>query len=133
MVWKKHDYEDIPGTYVFDGKRAHGSYPINKLLFSLNDADNRAQFDADPDAYCDRYEVHGEVRDALLSADLLKLLQCGANIYYMAKLALPRGISIQDVGAAFQGVSSDEFKQALLARGEGLEEKLAARGGYWHG
>ena len=32
MSWKKHDYEDIPGTYVFDGKAAHAAYGMNKLI-----------------------------------------------------------------------------------------------------
>lgn len=37
MSWQKHDYEDIPGTYVFDGKTSHSSYALNKLFFSFND------------------------------------------------------------------------------------------------
>ena len=36
MVWKKHDYDDIPGTYVFDGETAHASYNINKMLYTFN-------------------------------------------------------------------------------------------------
>ena len=59
MTWTPHDYDDIPGTYVFDGKHAHGAYPLNKLLFSFNSEDNRAGFDRDPSAYCDRYGVTG--------------------------------------------------------------------------
>jgi uncharacterized protein (TIGR02284 family) len=31
MSWTRHEYEDIPGTYVFDGKHAHGAYPLNKI------------------------------------------------------------------------------------------------------
>jgi hypothetical protein len=36
MNWTRHVYEDIPGTYVFDGKHAHRAHPLNKLLFSFN-------------------------------------------------------------------------------------------------
>ena len=57
MTWTKHDYEDIPGTYVFDGKHAYGAYPLNKLLFSFCDEANRSEFDRDPAAYCDKYGV----------------------------------------------------------------------------
>ena len=32
MAWRKHDYDDIPGSYVFDGRRAHAPYALNKLL-----------------------------------------------------------------------------------------------------
>ena len=54
MSWTKHDYEDIPGTYVFDGKHAYGAYPLNKLLFSFCEEANRTEFDRDPAAYCDK-------------------------------------------------------------------------------
>jgi protocatechuate 4,5-dioxygenase, alpha chain len=67
MTWSKHDYEDIPGTYVFDGRHAHGAYPLNKLLFSLNSADNRQQLEKDPAAYCDRYGVSGEHKRLILT------------------------------------------------------------------
>jgi len=133
MVWKRHPYEDIPGTYVFDGKRAHPSYAINKLFYSLNTAENRERFERDPVAYCDEFDVKGEYREAILNHDFLGLLRLGANIYFMAKMAIPRGVSVQDAGAAFQGISSDKFKQNLLDKGQGLEEKLKARGGYWRG
>jgi protocatechuate 4,5-dioxygenase alpha chain len=51
----------------------------------------------------------------------------------MAKMAIPRGVSVQDAGAAFQGVTTKEFQSKLLAKGDGLVEKLKARGGYWVG
>jgi protocatechuate 4,5-dioxygenase, alpha chain len=133
MTWIKHDYENIPGTYVFDGKHAHGAYPLNKLLFSFNSAENRQEFDRDPGAYCDKYGVTGKYKDLVLKKDFLGMLRAGANIYYMAKMAIPRGTSVQDAGAAFQGITSQEFQAKLLAKREGLTERLAKRGGYWNG
>lgn len=133
MVWRRHEYERIPGTYVFDGKTAHSAYALNKLLFSFNSAENREKFAADPGAYADKYGLSAEQKDALLRDDFLALLRLGANIYYLAKLAVPRGFSVQDAGAAFQGVSTEEFKAALAAKGEGLVDRLAREGGYWNG
>jgi len=133
MSWTKHDYEDIPGTYVFDGKHAHGAYPINKLLFSFNNEQNRSEFDKDPAAYCDKYGVTGTYKELILKKDFLGMLRAGANIYYMAKMAIPRGVSVQDAGAAFQGISTKEFQAKLLAKRDGLVETLAKRGGYWNG
>ena len=133
MTWKQKDYENIPGTYVFDGKRAHPSYPINKLLYSFNEKSCRDEFDKNPAAYCDRFGVEGRFRDAILNHDFLGMLRLGVNIYYMAKMAIPRGISVQDAGAAFQNITTEEFQNKLLAKGEGLEAKLEARGGYWNG
>jgi len=133
MGWTKHDYDDIPGTYVFDGKHAHGSYPLNKLLFSFCDEANRDEFDRDPAAYCDKYGVTGSYKEFVLKKDFLGMLAAGANIYYMAKMAIPRGTSVQDAGAAFQGITTKEFQEKLFEKAANLEEKLKARGGYWLG
>jgi protocatechuate 4,5-dioxygenase, alpha chain len=133
MNWTKHDYDDIPGTYVFDGKHAHGAYPLNKLLFSLNEAMNREQFERDPGAYCDQYDVDGEYKQLVLKKDFPGMLRAGANIYYLAKMAIPRGTSVQDAGAQFQGISTREFQAKLLAKGDDLTQRLARRGGFWNG
>jgi protocatechuate 4,5-dioxygenase alpha chain len=133
MNWSKHDYEDIPGTYVFDGKHAHGAYSLNKLLFSFCEEGNRTDFDRNPAAYCDKYGLDAKHRDLVLTQDFLGMLRAGANIYYLAKMAIPRGTSVQDAGARFQGITTEEFQQKLLAKGDGLVDKLKARGGYWVG
>lgn len=133
MTWTKHDYDDIPGTYVFDGRHAHGAYSLNKLLFSLNEAVNRENFERDPSAYCDEYGVAGKYKELVLEKDFLGMLRAGANIYYMAKMAVPRGTSVQDAGARFQGISTQEFQAKLLAKGADLSQRLARRRGFWNG
>lgn len=133
MVWKKHDYDDIPGTYVFDGRRAHSSYALNKLFYSFNEEQCREAFDADPAAYCDKFGLTPEQKDMVLNRDFLGILRAGANIYYLAKFCIPRGVSVQDAGAAFQGISGDEFRARLLEKRDGLVERLDEEGGYWNG
>src|SRR5690606_37132226 len=123
MAWRKHDYDSIPGTYVFDGKTAHSAYRLNKLLFSFNNEENRREFARDKAAYADKYGLTPEQKKALLEDDFLGMLRMGANIYYRAKLAVPRGFSVQDAGAAFQGITPEEFKAKLLEKGKGLVEK----------
>ena len=132
MVWKKHDYDAIPGTYVFNGETSHSSYPLNKLLFSFNEEDNRQEFAADPAAYADKFGLSEEQKAALLNDDFLGMIRLGANIYYLAKLAVPRGFSVQDAGAAFQGITTKEFQAKLDARAEGLIDRLKEEG-YWNG
>lgn len=132
MTWRKHDYDMIPGTYVFDGETSHAAYPLNKLLFSFNHEENRQEFARDPAAYADKYGLTAEQKTALLNDDFLGMLRLGANIYYLAKLAVPRGFSVQDAGAAFQGISTNEFQAGLDAKAKGLIEKLEKRG-YWNG
>lgn len=133
MVWTKHEYEKIPGTYVFDGRTSHAAYPLNKLLFSFNHDENRQEFAKDPAAYADKFGLSEEQKDALVNFRFLEMLQMGANIYYLAKLAVPRGFSVQDAGAAFQGITTEEFQAKLDARADGLEDKLEKLGGFWNG
>ena len=78
--------------------------------------------------------------DVLLNPDegryatiALGMLRSGANIYFMAKMAIPRGTSVQDAGAQFQGITTAEFQAKLSAQAEGLIDKLKAREGYWIG
>ena len=132
MAWKEHDYDSIPGTYVFNGETSHSSYPLNKLLFSFNEEDNRQEFAADPAAYADKFGLSEEQKAALLNDDFLGMIRLGANIYYLAKLAVPRGFSVQDAGAAFQGITTKEFQAKLDARAEGLIDRLKEEG-YWNG
>jgi protocatechuate 4,5-dioxygenase alpha chain len=133
MSWKRHEYEHIPGTYVFDGETSHSAYALNKMLFSFNHEENRHEFDQDEEAYASKFELTDEQKEALLGGDFLGLLRLGANVYYLAKLALPRGVSVQDAGAAFQGITTEEFKENLLKRSEGFEERLEEEGGFWNG
>ena len=133
MVWDKHDYEDIPGTYVFNGERSHSGYNLNKMAFSFNNAKNREEFAADMDAYCRKYKLTDEQREAVLAGDFLKLLHLGGNIYYLAKIAIFHGLSVQDAGASFQGITTEEFKQKLRDNAAGFLEELEKRGGFWHG
>ena len=133
MVWKKHAYDDIPGTYVFDGETSHAAYNLNKLLFSFNHEENRQEFDEDAAAYATKFGLTDKQKDALVNGDFLGMLRMGANIYYLAKLAVPKGVSVQDAGAAFQGITTEEFKANLAKNGVNLEDKLEQQGGYWNG
>jgi len=133
LSWKKQDYERIPGTYLFDGKTSHGAFALNELLFSFNHEDNRQAFAQDAGAYADKYGVTDKQKKALLDEDFLGLLRLGANVYFLAKLAVPRGMSMQDAGAAFQGITTAEFTAKLASKGANLEQRLRKMGGYWHG
>jgi protocatechuate 4,5-dioxygenase alpha chain len=132
MSWKKHEYDHIPGTYVFNGETSHASYPLNKLLFSFNEEENRQAFAKDPAAYADKFGLSKEQKTALINDDFLGMIRMGANIYYLAKLAVPRGFSVQDAGAAFQGITTEQFQANLDKRADGLIDRLEKKG-FWNG
>ena len=105
----------IPGTTIFDGRQALKGYALNKMCYSFNDADNRAQFKNDEDAYCKRYGLTDEQLSAVRRRNVLDLIAAGGNIYYLAKFAGIFGLGVQDVGAQQTGVTVDEFRAKLVA------------------
>ncbi|HEY8519944.1 MAG TPA: protocatechuate 4,5-dioxygenase subunit alpha [Gammaproteobacteria bacterium] len=107
--------DPIPGTYIFDGEMAQKGYALNKMCYSFNEARNRQAFLADEDAYCRRYGLTNEQREAVRSRDVLEMLAAGGNIYYLAKLAGIFGWNVQDIGAQQTGMSREEFDAKLAA------------------
>lgn len=117
MTRAPRDYDDIPGTYVFDGQQSRVGYALNMFCMSLNEAENREAFAADADGYLDGYPLTPEQRQAVTDRDWLGMLQLGGNIYYTFKLAIFDGLSMQDVGAAMSGVSTEEFSKMMIDGG----------------
>ncbi len=109
---------EIPGTTIFDGIQAQKGYQLNKMCYSFNDAGCREAFLADEDAYCDKFGLTPEQRDAIKARNVLQLIEAGGNIYYLAKFAGIFGLGVQDVGAQQTGMSVDEFKAMLVAAGD---------------
>ena len=107
--------QPVPGTTIFDGEQARKGYAPNKMCFSFNDAANRASFVADEDAYCARYALNPQQREAIRNRNVLQLIEAGGNAYYLAKFAGIFGLDMQDIGAQQTGLTKDEFKARLLA------------------
>jgi protocatechuate 4,5-dioxygenase alpha chain len=114
-----HDALEIPGTVIFDGTQAVKGYALNKMCYSLNSAANRAEFARDVDAYCRRYGITDAQREAIRRRDVLALVEDGANVYYLAKLAGVFGLGVQDIGAQQTGVTVEEFRAKLAAEAHG--------------
>jgi len=115
------DYEDIPGTYVFDAERSRRGYHLNMFCMSLNDAGNRAAFRAGETAYLDRFPMTPEQKRSILERDWNGMLRLGGNIYYTAKLAAADGITFQDLAAKMTGVSRDQYRQMMVDGGRPIE------------
>jgi protocatechuate 4,5-dioxygenase, alpha chain len=116
-VPEPRDYDDIPGTIVFDGRRSRRGYPLNKFLMSLNQPANREAFRADEGAYLARFAVDGEQRDAVLRREWLRLIELGGNVYYTYKLAACDGMTFQDLAGEQTGMTAEEFAQMMLDGG----------------
>ncbi len=115
------DYDDIPGTYVFDGTHSRKGYRLNMFCMSLNEPANREAFAANEAAYIDRHSLTQEQKQAVLDRDYLQLLRLGGNIYYTFKLAIYDRKSMQYVGGAMSGMTEAAFKQMMLDGGRPID------------
>lgn len=106
---------EIFGTPIFGPEAAQKGYALNKMCFSFNDAAARADFVRDEAAYCARYGLTPAQTGAILTRDLLTLLELGGNAYYLAKFAGILGLNMQDIGALQTGLTVEQFKAKLLA------------------
>ena len=107
----------IPGTTIFDGTMAQKGYALNRMCYSFNSPDNRAEFGRDEDAYCRKYGLDEAQRAAIANRNVLQLIAAGGNIYYLAKFAGILGLDVQDVGAQQTGMTKEAFKAMLVEAG----------------
>ena len=117
MTVSKSEYDSIPGTIVFDGRKAMKGYELNKMCFSFNSAENREAYLRDEDAYCDKFNLTPEQRRAMKHRNVIEMLEAGGNIYYLAKWAGIFGLNVQQIGAQQRGMTEDQFNDMLLRAG----------------
>jgi len=111
------DQRPIPGTPIFDGRRAQGGYALNKMCYSFNHEANRREFSADEEAYMAKYGLNEAQKAAIRARNVLDLIAAGGNVYYLAKFAGIFGLNVQDIGAQQTGMTIDAFKAHLVAQG----------------
>ena len=115
------DYDDIPGTYVYDSRRSREGYALNMFCMSLNKAENRARFKADESAYLGGFALTPEQRRSVLERDWLGMLKVGGNIYYTIKIAFCDGLTFQDVAGMMSGVPKETYARMMLDGGRSPE------------
>ncbi len=113
----QHMDQPVPGTTLFNGDEAKKGYALNAMCFSFNHAKNRQAFLDDEDAYCAKFKLNDEQREAVRQKNVLAMIAAGGNAYYLAKLAGIFGLDMQDIGAQQTGVTKAEFQAKLNAAG----------------
>jgi protocatechuate 4,5-dioxygenase alpha chain len=123
-----HDYDDIPGTFVFDAEKSRQGYGINMFCMSLMKEENRKAFKADEAGYLQRFQLTAEQRDAILERDYNRMLELGGNIYFTAKLGAADGHSFQHLAAVMTGASQEDYAKMMLAGGRSVEGNRSKSG-----
>src|ERR1700685_3292531 len=121
MARKQHDYDDIPGTFVFDAERSRQGFGINMFCMSLMKDENRRAFKANEPEYIKKFKLTPEQTDAVLKRDYNRMLELGGNIYFPAKLGATDGHSFQHLAAVMTGNTQEAYAKMMLDGGRNVE------------
>jgi protocatechuate 4,5-dioxygenase, alpha chain len=125
---KEKEYDDIPGTFVFDADRSRRGYHLNMFCMSLMKADNRKAFKENEATYLDRFALTPEQREAILARNYNRMLELGGNIYFTAKLGATDGHSFQHIAAIMTGSTQEDYAKMMLAGGRSVEGNRSRSG-----
>jgi protocatechuate 4,5-dioxygenase alpha chain len=128
MARTPQDYDDIPGTYVFDAERSREGFGINMFCMSLMKDENRNAFKADEAEYLKRFKLTPAQTDAILKRDYNRMLELGGNIYFTAKLGATDGHSFQHLAAVMTGSSQQDYAAMMLGGGRPAEGNRSKSG-----
>jgi protocatechuate 4,5-dioxygenase alpha chain len=128
MAREQHDYDDIPGTYVFDQERSRQGYGINMFCMSLMQEENRTAFKANEAQYLKRFDLTAEQAEAILNRDYNRMLELGGNIYFTAKLGATDGHSFRHLAAEMTGSTQDDYANMMLAGGRPVDGNRSRSG-----
>jgi protocatechuate 4,5-dioxygenase, alpha chain len=128
MARAPHDYDDIPGTFVFDAERSRQGYGINMFCMSLMKEENRRAFKANEAEYLKKFRLTPAQTDAILKRDYNRMLELGGNIYFTAKLGATDGHSFQHLAALMTGSSQQDYAAMMLAGGRSVEGNRSRSG-----
>jgi protocatechuate 4,5-dioxygenase alpha subunit len=115
------EYDDIPGTWVFDAQRARKGYHLNAFFYSLMKAENRAEFLADERKYLQKFPMSDEQRDAVLGRSWNKLLELGGVSYAIVKLAFTDKKSYQYMASQMVGITEQDYVKMMQAGGRSVD------------
>jgi protocatechuate 4,5-dioxygenase alpha chain len=128
MAREQHDYDDIPGTFVFDQERSRQGYGINMFCMSLMADENRKAFKANEAEYLKKFNLTPEQTEAVLKRDYNRMLELGGNIYFTAKLGATDGHSFRHLAAEMTGSTQEDYANMMLAGGRSVEGNRSRSG-----
>jgi protocatechuate 4,5-dioxygenase alpha chain len=128
MARTQQDYDDIPGTFVFDAERSREGFGINMFCMSLMKDENRKAFKANEAEYLKKFPLTPEQADAILKRDYNRMLELGGNIYFTAKLGATDGHSFRHLAAVMTGSTQEDYAKMMLDGGRSVEGNRSKSG-----
>ncbi len=126
------EYDDIPGTYVFDADRSRRGFHLNMFCMSLMRAENRKAFKDNEAGYLDKNfpQLTPEQKEAILKRQYNRLLELGGNIYYTAKLGATDGHPFQHLAALMTSSTQQDYADLMLRGGRSVDGNRSRSGKY---
>jgi protocatechuate 4,5-dioxygenase alpha chain len=122
------EYDDIPGSFVFDQERSRRGYGINMFCMSLMKAENRKAFKENEAEYLKKFPLTPEQTQAILKREYNRMLELGGNIYFTAKLGATDGHSFQHLAAVMTNSTQEDYAKMMLAGGRSVEGNRSKSG-----
>jgi protocatechuate 4,5-dioxygenase, alpha chain len=111
------EFEDIPGTLIFNTYRSKQGFNLNQFCMSLMKEPNRIAFKANEAEYLKQFKLTPAQTQAVLTRNWTGMMQNGGNIYFLSKLFSTDGHSFQHVAAIMTGSSQEEYAKMMLEGG----------------
>jgi protocatechuate 4,5-dioxygenase alpha chain len=128
MARQPQDYDDIPGTFVFDAEKSRQGYGINMFCMSLMKDENRKAFKANEAEYLKKFPLTPAQTEAILKREYNRMLELGGNIYFTAKLGATDGHSFRHLAATMTGSTQDDYAAMMLAGGRSVDGNRSRSG-----
>ena len=125
---KAQDYDDIPGTFVFDAERSRQGFGINMFCMSLMKDENRKAFKANEPEYLKKFNLTPAQTEAILKRDYNRMLELGGNIYFTAKLGATDGHSFRHLAAVMTGSTQEDYADMMIKGGRNVEGNRSRSG-----
>lgn len=111
------EFEDIPGTLIFNTYRSRQGFNLNQFCMSLMKEENRKAFKANEAEYLKQFKLTPAQTEAVLKRDWTGMMKEGGNIYFLSKLFSTDGHSFQHVAAIMTGGTQEEYAKMMLEGG----------------
>jgi protocatechuate 4,5-dioxygenase, alpha chain len=116
-----NEFEDIPGTLVFNTFRSRQGFNLNQFCMSLMKQENREKFKANEAEYLKPWKLTEAQATAVLNRDYLTMMKNGGNIYFLAKLFSTDGFPYLVAVATMTGMTQEEYSNMMLKGGRSIQ------------
>ena len=124
----QHDYDDIPGTFVFDAERSRQGYGINMFCMSLMKDENRKAFKANEAEYLKKFQLTAGAARRHPQARLQPDARARRQHLFHRQARRDRRPFVPALAAVMTGSTQQDYAKMMLAGGRSVEGNRSKSG-----